>query len=180
MDDREASKFLSYVLRHHPETIGIELSADGWVSVADLLSALAKNDKPLERVALERIVANSDKQRFAFSSDGSAIRANQGHSVSVDLGLTPLAPPGELFHGTVARFLDSIRAKGLLKGERHHVHLSAARDVAELVGSRRGRALILTVRARAMAAAGFQFFRSDNGVWLTEHVPPSFIDFPAG
>jgi len=171
------SKFLSFVLRHHPEAIGLELAADGSVEIDALLAALARHDKTLDRATLEELVASSDKQRFAISADGTKIRANQGHSIQVELGLTPLAPPAALFHGTVARFLSSIRANGLLKGERHHVHLSESREVAVAVGSRRGKAIVLVVDAAGMAASGFEFFRSDNGVWLTEQVPPNFIDF---
>jgi putative RNA 2'-phosphotransferase len=172
------SKYLSFVLRHHPETIGLELATDGSVDIDALLAAMARHDRPLDRATLEELVASSDKQRFAISADGTRIRANQGHSVEVELGLTPLPPPAVLFHGTVSRFLSSIRARGLLKGERHHVHLSESREVAAAVGSRRGKAIVLVVDAAGMAASGFLFFRSANGVWLTEQVPPSFIVDP--
>lgn len=179
MADQQAfSKFLSYVLRHHPEAIGIELAADGSVEVDTLIAALTRHGRPTDRVALERVVATSDKQRFAFSADGTKIRANQGHSVEIDLGLKPTLPPPLLFHGTVERFLDSIRLQGLIKGQRHHVHLSESREVANAVGSRRGRPLLLEIDATGMAGAGHQFYRSDNGVWLTDRVPPSFISFP--
>ena len=180
MDRQQSiSKFLSFVLRHQPEAIGLTLGDGGWVAIADLLAALVKHGTPLDRAALEAIVAASDKQRFALSSDGSAIRANQGHSVRVDLGLSPVAPPAVLFHGTVERFLPSIRVQGLVKGQRHHVHLSAARELALVVGARRGSAIALEVDAQRMAKEGFDFYCTDNGVWLTDHVPPGFLSFGA-
>ena len=178
-DQRQAtSKFLSFVLRHEPGAIGLTLDANGWVSVDLLLQALANHGKPLVRADLESIVATSDKQRFALSPDGSMIRANQGHSVEVDLALPPALPPDVLYHGTVERFLPSIRELGLLKGERRHVHLSATRDLAVIVGKRRGQPRVLSVDARGMTASGFVFYCSENGVWLTEHVPLQFLEFP--
>jgi putative RNA 2'-phosphotransferase len=170
-----ASKFLSLVLRHDPGRIGITLDDAGWTDVAALLAACAAHGVPITRDELAAIVATSDKRRFAFSPDGARIRASQGHSVDVDLQLAPAIPPDTLFHGTVERALDGIRAAGLLPGERHHVHLSADRDTASLVGARRGRPVILTIRAGAMAAAGHTFYQSANGVWLVDHVPPAFI-----
>ena len=172
------SKFLSYVLRHHPEAIGLELADDGGVEVDALLAALANHGRPVDRATLERLVETSDKQRFAFSPDRKWIRANQGHSVQIDLGLSPVSPPKVLFHGTAERFLPSIRAQGLVKGERHHVHLSASQQTARAVGSRRGRAVVLEIDAGGMESAGYQFFRSENGVWLTLQVPAPFITFP--
>ncbi len=173
----EISKFLSYVLRHKPEAIGIALDAEGWVDVDELLTAAAQHGKRISRELLKQIVATNDKQRFAFSPDGRSIRANQGHSVAVDLALAPCDPPELLYHGTVERFLDSIRRQGLLRGGRHHVHLSADRETAAKVGARRGRPVIFVVQSAAMHRAGHQFFRSSNGVWLTETVPPEFLIF---
>jgi uncharacterized protein (TIGR02452 family) len=132
----------------------------------------------MTRAQLDVVVATSDKQRFALSDDGTRIRANQGHSVPVSLGLPPAPPPATLHHGTVDAALPGIRAEGIHKGSRHDVHLSADLDTATKVGGRRGKAVILTVRAGAMAEAGHVFYRSENGVWLTDHVPPQFIDFP--
>lgn len=172
------SKFLSLVLRHRPETIGIHLDEGGWVGVDELITALARHGKALDREGLESLVQRSDKQRFAFSADRTAVRANQGHSVEVDLALPQVEPPALLFHGTVARFLPAIRTEGLIRGSRHHVHLSATRDVAMQVGSRRGPPLVLEVDAEAMSFAGHTFFRSANGVWLTAAVPARFIRFP--
>lgn len=172
------SKFLSLVLRHKPEHIGVELDAAGWVDVERLLTACAAYGMKVTRPELERVVRESDKQRFAFSADGRQIRANQGHSVAVELAHAPCAPPPMLYHGTVERFLDAIRSQGLCKRARHHVHLSANPEEAERVGARRGRPILLQVQAGAMAAQGFVFLRSPNGVWLTEHVPPAFLVFP--
>lgn len=172
------SKFLSLILRHEPQRIGVTLDANGWISVEDLLSALHAYGKRVTLLDLQQVVAENDKQRFALSPDGLRIRANQGHSVRVDLEYEPCAPPSVLYHGTVRRFLTAIRSQGLLKGSRHHVHLSARREVALQVGQRRGQPVILTVRADAMAASGHTFFRTPNGVWLVDHVPPQFLIFP--
>ena len=173
--DVSQSKFLSLVLRHQPETIGVSLDPNGWIDIEVLLGAMAQHGRKLSREDLERLVCESDKQRFALSEDGKRIRANQGHSVEVDLALVPQPPPEILYHGTVDRFLDSILATGLRKGERHHVHLSANRGTAEKVGQRRGKPVILEVRSGDMHRAGVPFYLSDNGVWLVDHVPPPFI-----
>jgi uncharacterized protein (TIGR02452 family) len=174
----KTSKFLSLVLRHSPEQIGIQLDASGWVEVEELLSALTRHGAPISRADLEEVVATNEKKRFAFSEDGLRIRASQGHSVEVALGYIPQSPPERLFHGTATRFLPSIRAEGLIKGERHHVHLSADADTAHKVGQRHGRPATLTVQAHAMKDAGHAFFLSENGVWLTEHVPVKYLEFP--
>ncbi len=171
------SKLLSLVLRHKPEHMGLVLDASGWVTVASVLQGFLDGGLPVTRSEIEDIVRESDKQRFAFSADGQSIRASQGHTVAVDLGYAPAVPPPTLFHGTVDKFLDSIRAQGLVRGQRHHVHLSANTETAVQVGSRRGRPVILHVDAGAMVAAGHLFFISANGVWLTEQVPPPFILF---
>ncbi|MGZ3420227.1 MAG: RNA 2'-phosphotransferase [Polyangiales bacterium] len=173
MDRVATSKFLSYVLRHHPEAIGVELDENGWVPIETLLAKLAEHGRNVSRAELEEIVRTSDKQRFAI--EGERIRANQGHSIAVDLALSPREPPAVLHHGTVERFLGAIRREGLIKGERTHVHLSAEIETARIVAARRGKPVILTIDARAMHAEGHTFFLSDNGVWLTEHVPPRFI-----
>ena len=131
-----------------------------------------------DRQQVEEVVATNDKQRFSFSPDGRLIRANQGHSVEVDLGLVPVEPPELLYHGTVERFLDSVREKGLLRGKRHHVHLSADRETAARVGQRRGRPVVLVVEAGRMRREGNPFFQSENGVWLTHMVPPTYLQFP--
>jgi putative RNA 2'-phosphotransferase len=178
MDPKRISKFLSLVLRHEPGKIGIILDAQGWTDCDELIAAAARHGLRFDRATLLEIVRTNDKQRFALSDDGTRIRANQGHSVAVDLALVPEPPPETLFHGTVEKFLASIRLEGLRKGERHHVHLSPDLVTATKVGQRRGKPVILRIRAAEMAKAGHEFFLSENGVWLTDTVPPEFIDFP--
>jgi putative RNA 2'-phosphotransferase len=169
------SKYLSLVLRHNPAAGGVRLDADGWVRVEDLLAGAARHGHFFNSAELEEVVQTNEKQRFAFDSDGQRIRANQGHSVSVDLGLTPETPPEILYHGTVERFLSSIMKKGLDKRTRQYVHLSLDVDTATRVGSRRGKPVILKIAAGSMYADGFRFHCSANGVWLTERVPPQYI-----
>lgn len=165
-------------LRHDPAALGLSLDAHGWASVDDLAAGLAARGAPATRDEIEEIVETSDKRRFALSPDGARIRANQGHSIAVDLGLAPREPPETLYHGTVDRFLPSIRANGLVRGARTHVHLSATTDTAAIVAARRrGTRIILRVRAAEMHRAGHAFFVSENGVWLTERVPPEFLAF---
>lgn len=172
------SKFISKVLRHAPESVGLRLDQAGWVDVDDLLAAARGAGVAMDRATLERVVAENDKKRFAFSADGARIRASQGHSVEVELGLQPVKPPEVLFHGTADRNLDSIRAQGLIPGRRTHVHLSKDEATAVNVGRRHGRPVVLRVRAGEMHRAGHAFYRSDNGVWLTSAVPAAHIDFP--
>lgn len=169
------SKFLSLVLRHKPETIGLPLDTNGWAEIADLISLTRKQSNPLTHELIEEIVATSDKQRFVISDDGQRIRANQGHSVTVDLDLQPQQPPSALYHGTATRFLGSIKSHGLQKRQRQHVHLSADLETASKVGVRHGKLALLTVEAEKMASQGYIFYLSANKVWLTDHVPPQFI-----
>jgi putative RNA 2'-phosphotransferase len=169
------SKFLSRVLRHKPETIDLSLDKAGWVAVSELLGACEQNGFPISRQELGAVVADNDKQRFSFSEDGLRIRANQGHSVEVELGYQPLEPPELLYHGTIERFLASIKEKGLLKGRRHHVHLSPDVATAIKVGARRGKPAILMIKSGQMYRDGYVFYQSANGVWLTEHVPAAYI-----
>ena len=173
-----SSKFLSLVLRHQPEAIGLVLDPQGWAELDQLIELAAAKGAMLTRELVREIVATSDKQRFALSEDGSRIRANQGHSVAVSLDLTVLAPPAELFHGTATRFVAAIREQGLLPRSRHHVHLSATAAVATEVGARHGKPVVLIVRALELNRDGHEFYRSQNGVWLTASVPPGFIEFP--
>lgn len=175
-DPLSASRFLSLVLRHRPDLIGLSLDNAGWAQI-DALVALSQSHRPLTRALIETVVAISDKQRFAISEDGLRIRANQGHSIDVDLALEAVAPPIHLYHGTATRFVEAIRREGLSRRSRHHVHLSADVDTAQRVGARHGRPVVLVVRAAEMAAAGRVFHRSANGVWLTDAVPVAFIDF---
>ena len=177
---KRTSKFLSLVLRHRPETIGLELSPDGWVEVDLLLEACRRHGRAISPGVLREVVTTNDKRRFSFSDDGLRIRANQGHSVDVDLGLEPVQPPELLYHGTVARFLDSIRRQGLIPGSRRHVHLSADCATAKNVGQRRGRPVILGVEAGRMHGDGHPFYLSENGVWLADAVPPQYLQIPEG
>ena len=158
------SKRLSYVLRHHPDSVGLELDDAGWAEVDALLAALAASGLSLSREDLERVVATNDKQRFALDETGGRIRASQGHSVAVALGYAAESPPAELFHGTTERFLPSILAEGLRPGRRHAVHLSADVATATVVGARRGRPVVVRVDAAGLAAADAVFSRSANGV----------------
>jgi putative RNA 2'-phosphotransferase len=175
----QTSKFLSLVLRHKPEQIGITLDEAGWADARELLDAMARHRSAISMADLREIVATSDKKRFEFNADESRIRASQGHSVEVELGYAPVEPPEELFHGTFEDAVESIRRAGISKGQRHHVHLSKDAATAANVGQRRGRPAILTIRARQMHDDGMKFFVSTNGVWLTDHVPPHYINFPA-
>ncbi|TAL15095.1 MAG: RNA 2'-phosphotransferase [Aquabacterium sp.] len=170
-----ASKFLSLVLRHEPQRLGLQPDAAGWVAISTLLEKLAAAGRPLSPQALRELVASSDKQRFALSEDGLCIRANQGHSIEVDLALPPAQPPARLYHGTATRFLPTILEEGLRRMARHHVHLSQDLDVALNVGARHGTPAILMVAAARMHADGHRFFRSGNGVWLVEAVPPAYL-----
>ena len=169
------SKFLSLVLRHNPDKIGITLDAQGWVPVDDLLEKARDAGKRLDRATLEHVVAHNDKKRFAFSDDGAKIRASQGHSVEIDLALPDVEPPALLYHGTASRFLESIRAEGLRPGARHDVHLSADIATARTVGARHGRPVVLQVDAAGMHRDGFTFRRSENGVWLTARVAARYL-----
>jgi len=178
-ETKHASKFLSLVLRHEPERVGLTLGEAGWVGVTELLGAVNHHGVALTLDQLKHVVATSDKKRFAFSEDGSQIRASQGHSVEVDLQYEPQEPPERLYHGTAVRFLDYIRKDGLLRMERHDVHLAAETKVTLQVGGRHGKPVLLVIRAGEMHKAGYLFRRSANGVWLVNHVPPEFIEFPA-
>ena len=179
MKDRHVrvSKFLSLVLRHQPEKVGLTLDREGWVSVSALLEALGAHGLRLTLDELREVVRSNDKQRFSFSADGLKIRASQGHSLTVELGYEPQPPPPTLYHGTAVRFLPSIMQQGLSKGRRHHVHLSEQETTAVAVGKRYGRPVILEIASGAMHADGHVFFRSANGVWLTGHVPVRYISF---
>ena len=173
--DRRLSRFLSLVLRHRPERIGVQLDGGGWAEVDELVARAQEAGVPLTAERLRRVVAGNDKQRFSYSPDGLHVRANQGHSLAVDLELVAVAPPDELYHGTARRSLPAIRREGLTGRGRNHVHLSGDPDSATAVGRRHGPPVVLTVAAGAMHREGHDFFRSINGVWLTRTVPPRFL-----
>ncbi|MFF0091872.1 RNA 2'-phosphotransferase [Streptomyces canus] len=172
----KVSKYLSKHLRHQPERIGLTLDEAGWVEIDVLIAAATEHGFRFTRDELDHVVAANDKQRFAI--DGTRIRASQGHSIDVDLGLPPATPPAYLYHGTVARYLDAIRAEGLRPMNRHDVHLSSDRETATRVGARRGRPVVLSVHAEAMHRDGHVLHVSANGVWLTQSVPPRYLRFP--
>lgn len=179
MDERllvRRSKLISKVLRHQPSLAGLALGAGGWVMVDDLLAGLRERaGVTLTRADLNEIVAKNNKRRFAFDETGTHIRASQGHSVEVDLGLTQLEPPETLYHGTGARTVAAIQREGLRKMRRHHVHLSADVATARIVGARHGVPAIFAVAAGAMARVGAAFYRSENGVWLVDAVEPRYL-----
>ncbi len=172
------SKYLAKHLRHDPEGLGLTLAPGGWVGVDELLTACARRRFEVSRADLDEVVSENSKQRFSFDATGTLIRANQGHSVDVDLQLEPTAPPPILYHGTGHQTAPIILREGLNKRQRHHVHLSADTETARAVGARHGRPVIFTVLAAQMADAGYVFYRSDNDVWLTDHVPPEFLRPP--
>ncbi|GAB5402689.1 MAG: RNA 2'-phosphotransferase [Aureliella sp.] len=176
---RQTSKFLSLVLRHQPQKIGITLDEAGWTRIDELLGAMNDRGKRITREVLEYVVAANDKQRFTISEDGTRIRAKQGHSVEVELGYQPADPPEYLLHGTPTTAVESIRCEGLKKMNRHHVHLHLDAETASTVGARRGAPVLLKIRSRTMAADGHVFYVTENDVWLTDHVPPQYIEFPA-
>jgi putative RNA 2'-phosphotransferase len=169
------SKFLSLVLRHQPELIGITLDDQGWVTVAELKKKAAAYGKPFSLEELEYVVETNSKKRFAFSTDKKKIRASQGHSVEIDLGYEPQVPPETLYHGTASRFVESILKSGLDRRERTHVHLSVDVETAIKVGERHGQPVVVVVAAQKMQAAGHLFYLSDNGVWLTATIPTEFL-----
>lgn len=177
MEDRlvKISRMIAMHLRHKPEAIGLTLEPGGWVRVDDLLAGLARKGFTLSREDLELVVMGNDKQRFALDATREKIRANQGHSTSVDLQLEPHTPPDTLYHGTNEGAVTAILESGLQRMSRHHVHLSRDLETARRVGMRKGKVVILTVNAKAMMDAGFVFYRSDNGVWLVDEVPARFI-----
>jgi putative RNA 2'-phosphotransferase len=178
MDDArlvKVSKYLSKHLRHQSERLGLKLAPGGWVEVDDLLAACGAHNFPLTRAELEEVVARNDKRRFSFDDTGERIRANQGHSIEVDLQLEPGLPPPLLYHGTAGPSVESIMTDGLRRMARHHVHLSSEVTTATKVGARHGKPVVFVVDAAAMQQAGYEFYVSANGVWLVENVPPEFL-----
>jgi putative RNA 2'-phosphotransferase len=169
----KVSKYLCFILRHKPQEIGLELDANGWGSVESLIEKTT--GYALTRDLLEVVVETNDKQRFALNEDGTKIRANQGHSIDIEMDLPPLEPPQVLLHGTAERFWSSIEIEGLKKGNRHHVHLTESSAVAKSVGGRYGKPVILEVNASGMFKHGYAFFRTANNVWLVEYVPPLYL-----
>ncbi|GBO51830.1 2'-phosphotransferase [Pseudanabaena sp. lw0831] len=172
------SKFVSLVLRHQPEVIGLKLDENGWAEVDRFIELAKQNGTDISKSVLEEIVETNNKKRFSFNSEKSKIRANQGHSIDIELGLTSKHPPELLFHGTATRFIESIRQQGLVAGNRQHVHMSSDETTAINVGQRHGKPVVLKIDTSAMLQDGFVFFCSENLVWLTEFVPPQYLKFP--
>lgn len=174
---KQISKFMSLVLRHKPEVIGLTLDENGWAYVQEMIDKMNATGAGVDLKLIQTVVETNDKKRFAFNEDQTMIRASQGHSVEVNLELTELQPPELLYHGTIQESVDLIRTEGLKKMSRQHVHLSKDKETAQKVGSRRGKPIILEVRAAAMHAAGHPFYLSANEVWLTDEVPVQYIQF---
>lgn len=174
-NNQKVSKFLSYVLRHNPDSIGLKLDQNGYAQIDELIKCASKNGKKISREQLKTVVETNDKQRFSLSEDGHRIRANQGHSIKVDLALEAIEPPEKLYHGTATRFLKSIFQHGLQARSRHHVHLSKDMETAIKVGQRHGKPFILEIEAQRMNVDGHKFYCSANGVWLTDNVPPQYF-----
>jgi len=170
------SKRMSYWLRHQPERAGLTLDEHGWVEVPELIEAFNQHGQSVDRDILNEVVATNDKKRFEFDDKGQRIRARQGHSVSIELGYEPTEPPEWLFHGTASRNIESIEEKGLHKAGRHHVHLSTDTSLMLEVARRHGRPVLVKVAAGKMHAEGFEFFLTGNGVWLTDAVPPEYLE----
>lgn len=177
MDLTKTSRFLSLILRHKPEVIGITLDEHGWADINELIDGINKHDNKynINREILNQIVETDEKQRYAISPDGKLIRANQGHSIPVDVELKETEPPEELFHGTADRFSESIEQQGLLPQSRLYVHLSKDVQTAEKVGMRHGKPIVYRVNSGEMFRQGYKFYVSLNGVWLTKNVPPQFL-----
>jgi putative RNA 2'-phosphotransferase len=169
------SKFLSLILRHKPQTIGLTLDENGWANVDELLAACAKKGNAFTRADLEEVVATNDKKRFSFDETQTKIRANQGHSLKLEIEFEEKPPPKVLYHGTTERNVSAILENGLQKMQRHHVHLSADTETARKVGARYGKPVILEIDTAAMIAEGYKFYVSENSVWLADEVPAKFL-----
>jgi len=168
------SKYLSYILRHKPESIGIKLSENGWCSIDELIEKTTKFN--LTKEVIDIVIQTNDKQRFISNLSSTMIRANQGHSIDIDLGLEPIKPPKRLFHGTAIRFMDSIKKKGITKQNRQYVHLSESISIAWHVGSRHGKPIVLFISSYRMVKDGYKFYKSENNVWLVDNVPIKYIE----
>ena len=172
---KHISKFISLVLRHRPEVIGLQLDENGWANVNELIQKINENGTAVDVDTINTVVETNDKKRFAFNEDKTMIRANQGHSIEVELNLNAVIPPDILYHGTAEKNMEIILKEGLKKQQRQHVHLSLQKEIAKAVGSRHGRPVVLTINSKAMVAAGFIFYLSENGVWLVDYVPVEYI-----
>ncbi|MBC3538802.1 RNA 2'-phosphotransferase [Rufibacter sediminis] len=176
MRNQEISKFLSLVLRHKPEALGIDLDAEGWADVEHLLHRMNASGRPMTLEKLEEVVETNDKHRFAFNEDHTRLRASQGHSIGVDLQLRPVEPPAVLYHGTTEGYLASIWKEGIQRRSRQYVHLSADVETATRVGARHGKPFVFVVKSGQMHQAGHHFYLSENQVWLTDAVPAIYLE----
>ena len=172
---KHISKFMSLVLRHKPEEIGLQVNENGWALVQELIDKINANGITVDIEIIKEVVEKNDKKRFVFNEDKTMIRASQGHSIEVELNLTKTNPPDVLYHGTASRFLEGILKDGLKRQSRQHVHLSATIETAMAVGSRHGKPTVLTISAKEMHEAGFNFYLSENQVWLIDIVPVQYI-----
>lgn len=172
------SKFLSFVLRHQPEAIDLELDSGGWAYIDDLVEKSAESRRPLTAELIREVVEKDEKQRYALSDDGQKVRARYGHSIPIDLGIDPVEPPEILYHGTASRHLGPIHMNGIVRGGRQYVHLSPDIETATEVGRRHGQPVVLEVMAGEMHRDGIQFYPTESGIWLTHDVPPKYIRFP--
>lgn len=173
---KKVSKFLSLVLRHKPYKANIALDAKGWADVDELIGNMQQKGMKIDREILDYAVEHNDKKRFSYNDDKSKIRANQGHSVTIEHDFEQCDPPEFLYHGTISRFMKSIQQQGLKPMGRHHVHLSADIETAKKVGLRRGFPVILKIAAKKMKENGSDFFISKNDVWLVKHIPPAYFE----
>lgn len=173
--DVKLGRFLSLVLRHNPDAAGISLDEHGWADVQELLNGVRRSGRQINLETLERIVRENNQPRYSFNADHTKIRANQGHSLQVDVELTAVKPPRYLYHGTASRFLPAIQREGIKKMSRQYVHLSGNFQTAVEVGRRHGSPVVITINAEAMAHDGVTFYLSENGVWLCEYVAPEYF-----
>ena len=169
------SKFIAYILRHNPSGVGIQLDKNGWANVAELIDGINKSGRKIDKTTLIQVVTEDEKMRFSFNADASKIRANQGHSIDVDIELDESSPPDTLYHGTATKYLNSIKQFGIQKRTRNYVHLSIDEYKAIKVGLRHGDPIVLTINSAAMYKDGYKFYLSANGVWLTDYVPVKYI-----
>lgn len=172
---KSLSKFISLILRHNPQTIGIKLDNYGWANVNELINGINKSGKKINMEILKEIVLTDNKQRYSFNDDKTKIRANQGHSINVDVELQEIKPPEILYHGTATKYIESIKKNGLIGKTRLYVHLSKDKETAENVGKRHGKPIVLVINSNKMYNDGYKFYLSENKVWLCKNVPVSYI-----
>lgn len=173
--DQALGKFISLILRHQPEVIGIQLDENGWADVEELINGINQSGRKIDKEDLERIVRENNKKRYSYNEDHTKIRANQGHSLNVDIHLKATQPPDQLYHGTATRFLESIKKEGIQKRSRQYVHLSSDTETAINVGKRHGKPIVLVIDAKRMQEEGCLFYLSENGVWLCDEVKWQYV-----